>query len=471
MYFEKMGIYGMNEIEDAVLAALVTGDPLLFIGAHGTAKTTLARKIAEAMGLKFHAYDASKGLFEDIIGFPNPDSISSGQIDYVSTPLSIWDKEFILVDEISRARAEMQNKWLEIIRGRQVMGKNAEKLKYVFSAMNPPSYAGANPLDEALAGRFAFIINVPQASQMGREDVRKIMNNVTKDDAVVMNNAKETSMNEKETLGFVAFLKESIKFTKQVETKLGAELENYIILFKEIATSKNLLIDGRRLGMMKRNLVAYLSVVILKNAIEEYTFQSLEPHIKAAVNYSMPFEAFDSEGAGKRVKYIANMAYDMSFNEQTRNIVSLNTEENVEALTQEVVNGNYAFLKNAMTRLCEIVKSKSDIEKKPRAFAAIKALAKKITSGELVLHSEDTERMLELYRGLYDMSGRRNYRYSALHFCITMVHDLVIDDSVADLTMFKPVFNALRNEEEDQVSKDKVKEVLKNMKDFNLGRK
>ena len=51
MYFEKMGIYGMNEIEDAVLAALVTGDPLLFIGAHGTAKTTLARKIAEAMGL------------------------------------------------------------------------------------------------------------------------------------------------------------------------------------------------------------------------------------------------------------------------------------------------------------------------------------------------------------------------------------------------------------------------------------
>ena len=60
MYFEKMGIYGMNEIEDAVLAALVTGDPLLFIGAHGTAKTTLARKIAEAMGLKFHAYEIGR---------------------------------------------------------------------------------------------------------------------------------------------------------------------------------------------------------------------------------------------------------------------------------------------------------------------------------------------------------------------------------------------------------------------------
>jgi MoxR-like ATPase len=65
-------------------------------------------------------YDASKALFEDMIGFPDPSSIASGEIKYVPTKLSLWDKEFILVDEISRARAEMQNKWLEVIRGRNL---------------------------------------------------------------------------------------------------------------------------------------------------------------------------------------------------------------------------------------------------------------------------------------------------------------------------------------------------------------
>ena len=126
MFFEKIGIYGMQKIEKAVLAGLITGDPVLFIGSHGTAKTTLCRRLAEALGLKFFAYDASKALFEDMIGFPNPDSISRGEIEYVPTKLSIWDKEFILIDEISRARAEMQNKWLEIVRGRQVMGMKAK---------------------------------------------------------------------------------------------------------------------------------------------------------------------------------------------------------------------------------------------------------------------------------------------------------------------------------------------------------
>ncbi|MDI6642277.1 MAG: MoxR family ATPase, partial [Elusimicrobiota bacterium] len=154
----KLGIYGLDEIEDIIIAGLVTGDPVLLIGKHGSAKTLLVRRIAQSLGYKFIAYDASKALFDDVVGFPNPQSLCEGTVDYISTPISIWDKEFVLIDEISRATPSMQNKWLEIIRSRQLMGKPVPNLKYVFAAMNPPvSYVGSIALDVALAGRFAFI--------------------------------------------------------------------------------------------------------------------------------------------------------------------------------------------------------------------------------------------------------------------------------------------------------------------------
>lgn len=45
-------------------------DPLL-IGNHGCAKTHLANSIAEALGKRFLVYDASKTMFEDVLGYPN----------------------------------------------------------------------------------------------------------------------------------------------------------------------------------------------------------------------------------------------------------------------------------------------------------------------------------------------------------------------------------------------------------------
>lgn len=107
MFLKKLGIYGMESIEDYILSALITGDPILLVGEIGSAKTFLSRKIAETLGLKFHSYDASKALFEDVIGFPNPNDFEKGEINYIPTPISIWDKEFILIDEISRAEPMM----------------------------------------------------------------------------------------------------------------------------------------------------------------------------------------------------------------------------------------------------------------------------------------------------------------------------------------------------------------------------
>ena len=101
---EELGIYGWKlQDENLVLASLLTGDPLLMIGAHGSAKTHVAYKIAEASGRRFLSYDASKALFEDVLGFPNVESLKAGKVEYVPSAVTIWDKEFVLIDEINRA--------------------------------------------------------------------------------------------------------------------------------------------------------------------------------------------------------------------------------------------------------------------------------------------------------------------------------------------------------------------------------
>ena len=61
MILRELGVYGWKERdENLAMASLLTGDPLLLIGNHGSAKTLVASKIAEALGRRFVAYDASK---------------------------------------------------------------------------------------------------------------------------------------------------------------------------------------------------------------------------------------------------------------------------------------------------------------------------------------------------------------------------------------------------------------------------
>ena len=158
MIFPRLGIYGWKEAdENLALSSLLTGDPVLLVGSHGTAKTGLFMKIAEALGLRAISYDASKALFEDVLGYPNPKELLEGRVRYIGSQVTIWDKEFVLIDELNRAQAEMQNKWLEIIRSRRVMGAETA-VKWVWAAMNPKSYSATNALDEALVGRFAAFL-------------------------------------------------------------------------------------------------------------------------------------------------------------------------------------------------------------------------------------------------------------------------------------------------------------------------
>ncbi len=284
----KLGLYGLHEIENGVLAALAAGDPLLLVGSHGSAKTLLARRIAAALKERFWAYDAGKSLFEDLVGFPDPGSLSAGQVRYAATPLSVFDKEFILIDEISRAAPSMQNKWLEVVRSRQVMGMPIPALKHIVAAMNPPTvYSGAVPLDLALAGRFAFILLMPEIRDMEPADLRRIITHRGADDAPLLSGSAEPAS----PLDLSAFLADVRDRRPAIERDLGARLETYVMNVLTALKASKVDVDGRRAGMIYRNTVSYLAVMEAKGALDDDGADALRKPLWDALRSSMPYAA------------------------------------------------------------------------------------------------------------------------------------------------------------------------------------
>ena len=294
---QKLNIYGLNQIEDGIIAGLVSGDPVLLIGRHGSAKTLLVNRLSQALGLKFIAYDASKALFDDVVGFPNPKSLSEGMIDYIPTPISIWDKEFILIDEISRATPSMQNKWLEIIRSRQLMGKQIPNLKYVFAAMNPPGeYTGAMPLDPALVGRFAFIIHIPEIYQIEPEEIKKIISNISEDDAVALNSVLKSPMkvNKSDAQDLNSIVFSAQQLIQEISHKYDRFIQEYITKILANFLLHKIKLDGRRLGMLRRNCLAYIAVKTVKYGVKEVS-KKFTDYLYQCLKFSLPNESIGED--------------------------------------------------------------------------------------------------------------------------------------------------------------------------------
>lgn len=171
-----LGIVGWDHQEPAILAALATKTPLVLIGAHGTAKSLLLQRLAEALDLNFRHYNASILNFDDLIGFPIP---KGDYIEYLRTPLDAWDAEAIFIDEISRCRVDMQNRLFPLIHERKLQGKSLEKLQYCWSAMNPSTndYIGTSSLDVAFADRYHWLVHVP--TKMNVEDECAIISGIS----------------------------------------------------------------------------------------------------------------------------------------------------------------------------------------------------------------------------------------------------------------------------------------------------
>ena len=246
-----LGLEGWAKLEPVVLAALISGDPLLLIGKHGTAKSFLLERLAEALGLTFRFYNASLVNYDDLVGIPVPDE-SQTALRYISTPSSIWDAEVVFIDEISRARPELQNKLFPIIHERRVQGVALDRLQYRWSAMNPPPgpdeddgtvYHGAEPLDPALADRFAFIIEVPGWNEL--DDAAKRL--------VLLDQFRGRHE-------FPVPVTELVARGKQVFAALGAhppaQLADYLIALLPLAAKAGHELSTRRATTLLRSILA-----------------------------------------------------------------------------------------------------------------------------------------------------------------------------------------------------------------------
>ena len=181
--FASLGVYGFAKRELPILAALVTEDPLLLTGLSGTGKTYLLNSISEALGLEHRHYNASLISFDDLVGFPYPDDAKES-VRFLQTPATIWGAESVLVDEISRCKPEHQNRLFSLVHERRVQGIALESLRYRWAAMNPctsdqgegEEYIGSEPLDPALADRFALIVDVADWKELSASNRKRISN-------------------------------------------------------------------------------------------------------------------------------------------------------------------------------------------------------------------------------------------------------------------------------------------------------
>ena len=170
---EPLGLYGWKKVEPVLLAALLSDDPLLLVGAHGCAKSFVLERLAEALCMEFRSYNASLINYDDLVGVPLPDATRT-KLEYLSSPESIWDAEVVFIDEISRTRPELQNKLFPIIYDRRVQGRPLSPTDEELDE-GDALYLGSEPLDAALADRFPYIMSVPDWDDLTPADQKKVL--------------------------------------------------------------------------------------------------------------------------------------------------------------------------------------------------------------------------------------------------------------------------------------------------------
>jgi MoxR-like ATPase len=288
-----LGIIGMDTIEPVILGALIGGEPLLLIGPHGTGKSYLLNRISAALGLEWRHYNASLLNYDDLVGFPLPGK--NGGLEYMQTPASIWGAEAVFIDEISRCRPDLQNKLFPIIHERRVQGILLDKLLYRWSAMNPPAngdddddpgYRGSEPLDAALADRFAFVVQMPaweQFSEAQQEDV--IL-------------SAEAAVPEKAAQRLRSLVSSGRSLLAGVREELERRLAGYVRILAGLLLQAGIQVSPRRAGTLLRGILAVHSARLACSAAAECADSAW-----LALSHSLPHPA-----AGEKIDSVKVLA-------------------------------------------------------------------------------------------------------------------------------------------------------------------
>jgi MoxR-like ATPase len=165
-------LVGLEAPFDLLVVALLTGGHVLLEGVPGTAKTLMAKTLAQLVQARFTRVQFTPDLMpSDILGTSVFD-ITTSKFYLKKGPVFT---HMLLADEINRAPAKTQSALLEAMEERQV---NLEGERYpldppfmVIATMNPVEYEGTYPLPEAQLDRFLFKVLVGYASHESEVEV------------------------------------------------------------------------------------------------------------------------------------------------------------------------------------------------------------------------------------------------------------------------------------------------------------
>ena len=163
---------GMQEVTLLLLAAFVARGHVLLESPPGLGKTSLAKSVAQALGLEFKRIQFTPDLMPfDVIGSEKPTSSAPGQgfgLEFVQGPIFTT---ILLADEINRAPAKTQAALLEAMAERQVsvsaLGRALPLPEqfFVIATQNPVEMEGTYELPEAQLDRFMIKLQIPVPSQ------------------------------------------------------------------------------------------------------------------------------------------------------------------------------------------------------------------------------------------------------------------------------------------------------------------
>lgn len=305
---ESLGIRGWEYLDPILLASLATETPVLLIGPHGTAKSMIVERLAQALDIEFRHYNASLINYDDLVGIPMPEE-DMERLKFISTPGSVWQAEFIFFDEISRCRPDLQNKMFPIVHEKKVAGISLPNLRYRWAAMNPPApddaigssgslqYLGSEPLDPALADRFHFIIPVPNWRQMSKDQRRRL---VTWNDDVTGTMQKQRGLPIK--------IKRCRALIEALEIEHQEWLSDYIVCVVDLLEQAQLPQSPRRARMLARAVIA---IQAARQVIEGPDVE-LEQSCAMALSFCLPQNATEVPPSRGTVMSAHKQAWEIS---------------------------------------------------------------------------------------------------------------------------------------------------------------
>jgi len=185
-------IKGKREKLELILATFLAGGHLLLEDRPGVGKTTIAKTLAEVLGLQFKRIQFTADLLpSDILGV-NYFDLNLKSFKFKKGPIFT---EILLADEINRASPKTQSGLLEAMEERQVTidGKSypLSPLFFVIATQNPLEESGTFPLPISQLDRFMAALSIgypsreaerlillrkelPPVEQMEREEVEHL---------------------------------------------------------------------------------------------------------------------------------------------------------------------------------------------------------------------------------------------------------------------------------------------------------